>query len=324
MSALEELRSTGTLGVEGTRLLYETVHAVTRFRNFPPPEGQDSWTHEAVLECAHDFLSHPRTPQRLASLAASAADDRQLGRLLNVAIVNYLRDQARATDRGHVIGRMREVLDDGTGRVVRLPAAEHGEELWALPEAMQGPRWERGPEELVVVAWRLNDLHVVRWERASRRGPIADRASWHRLAEAVLTHAGGPVASKVLAEVAEHRFGLLPRPHSVPIDDVDGDPPALPASAPPTEIAEQAAEAWDQLSDRDRIVIAHHDAPVRDLAERLGLGKSAAADSRARTMKHLAGLLADCDDPDEVALALAEACAQWIADRTGGAANPSH
>lgn len=335
MTAVEELRATGGPGRETALLVYETARAVVRFRNFPPPAGYREWTGEAVRELAHDFLTDGRAPKRWATLAATAIDDEQLGRLLNTSIVNFLRDEARRTDRGHLLARIRDVLGEVPDRFIHVPSSQLGEEHWALPTTVDAPVWQGSLGELVFVAWRVEHLTTVSWRQAERRGPIADRESWHRLTDAVLSHAAGPVPTRVLADVAEHRFSLQPRPDAVPIDAVDVDPPTLPERHPPdpAALARWVEWVWPQLSDRDRLVIAHHDAPVRQLADVLGLGKSAAADARSKAMTTLRALLAtselddeelDDEERDAVALAVADACRRWINERTSGSDSSSH
>jgi hypothetical protein len=244
MGALEELCEQGTLGPAGARLLYETVRAVVHFRNFPRPKGHQSWTQDAVEEVAHDFLADPATSGRLTTLAAKAGDDQQLGYLLNTAIVNFLRDRSRRTDRGHLIMRLREVLLEAPDRFVRLHKERFGEELWARPSDAEVPRWAGPIDELVVAAWGVEGLSLQPWAQAARRGPLADRESWQRLIEAVLTAAGRPVANHDLVEIAANRFGVRLRPTTVPIDEADPDPPSR------AEIPADAAEVAEQMASR--------------------------------------------------------------------------
>lgn len=325
MGALEELREAGTLGPTGARLLYDTVRAAVRFRNFPPPEGHQWWTQEAVVELAHDFLADSATRRRLATLAAEAGDDRQLAYLLNTAVVNFLRDRARRTDRGHLIARLREVLAESPDRFVRLPADRFGEELWARPGDVDAARWAGSLDELVVVAWRVDGLGLQPWTQAARRGPVADRESWQRLIDAVLAAAGGPVATRELVEVAANRFSVRLRPTTMPIDEADADPATLAkAPAEAAEVAESVRAVWPELSTHDRLVLAYPEASVRELAEVLGVGKSAAAEARTRLAARLQDLLGDDEDVDAVVGALAETAGVWLRRRTAPPDSPSH
>lgn len=335
MTVLDELRTTGCPGPETAQLVYETTRAVVRFRNFPPPEGHQDWTSPAITELAHDFVADERTPKRWVALAARATDDDELGRLLNTSIVNYLRDRGRRTDRGHLMARIRDVLGQAPDRFSALPATQLGEEHWALVTTADASPWQGRLQDLVREAWRVDDLTLVSWDHAQRRGPIADRESWQRLAEAVLGYAAGPVATKSLAEVAEHRFSLQPRPDDVSIDGVDVDPPAAsePQLSDQTDLTEPVARMWPHLTERERLVLAHHDVTIRELAGVLGLGKSAAGDARAKTLARLGALLASTDlhgevldevEREEATLTLVDTCNRWVQERTFAGGSPSH
>lgn len=326
MGALEELRYQGRLGPAGARLLYDAIRAVVRFRNFPPPEGHQSWTQEAVTELAHDFLADPATHRRrFSTWAAQAGDDQQLSYLLNTAVVNFLRDRARQTDRGHLITRLREVLAEAPDRFVRLPPDRFGEELWARTGDVNASRWAGPVDDLLVAAWRVDGLGLQPWAQAARRGPVADRESWQRLIEAVLIAAGGPVATRELVEVAANRFSVRLRPTDLSIDEADSEPPTM-AETPPeaVAVAEQVQMVWPELSERDRLMLAHPDASVRELAEVLGVGKSAAADAHTRLATRLQDLLGDDEDSEAVVTALAEAARSWLHHRTAPPDSPSH
>ena len=111
MGALEEFRESGKLGPEGVKLLYETVAAVARFGRFPPPYRYASWESDSVAEVAHDFISGERSLERLAHLYVLATDERSLELLLQEAVRNFLRSQARRTERGRLIRRLQDVFE---------------------------------------------------------------------------------------------------------------------------------------------------------------------------------------------------------------------
>lgn len=315
MSALDELRDSGRLGEHGARLLYDMVAAIGRFRRFPAPSGRRPWTADDVAEVAHAFLTHRRTPARLASIALEASDDSSLARLFNTAVLNYLRDEARASDRGHLITRMRDVLSRDPARFVRLEATQLGDVHWSLRHHQEEAPWTGDLSDLVFAAWQLTDLVPIRWVSADRRSPVADERSWQTLAEAVLNAAAAPVPERSLADVAEARFNHITRPTVVELTDLDYplDEPDPTASADTVDADTDAI--WPQLTERDRVIIAHHQANVRQLATVLGLGKSAAAEARNQCMARLRLFTAHLEDPDAVALTLADRAMYWL-DRT--------
>lgn len=347
MTPLEELRATGRPGHATAALVYATVRAVVRFRNFPPPGGHQGWSRPAFLEVAHDFLADDRTPKRWATLVATATDDNDLERRLNATVRNYLRDEARRTDRAHLLARIGDCLDAAPDRFVALPAARLGTPHWALHETAEVAPWQGRTSELIEAARGVTDLNRQEWANAQRRGPIIDCDSWQRLCHAVLSRAAAPVATATLADVAVHRLSLRPRPDEVPIDGIDVDPPAppeTPTAADPA-IAAPAERIWEQLTDRDRLVLAHHDATVREIAGILGLGKSAAHQARTATLYKIGALVTDDGEPggalaedsvatamgavgdgqapddqerDAVTLAVVDLCQRWVAERTSG------
>lgn len=324
-SAYAELRDTGRLGPAGVALLYRTVRAVARTSNFPPPEGHSRWDDDAVQAAAHEFLSRERGPQRLASLVLTATDDASFGRLLTVAVRNALRDVARRTDRAALMRRLTEVLRDDD-RLVQVPAKRPGEGRWALREHLERPLWQGRLSDLVAAAWSVRDVQVIRWRSARRRGPVSDGPSLAAVAVAVLRAADGPVDLPVFAEVFEHRFGLTTAPRLVSLDDEPAPHPALPRSdeiATTVEIREQAQQIWEQLSDRERQILAHHDAAVRDLAAVLGLGKSAAAEARHRLIETLRSVLSTDPAGEAVAEMLIAGAQQLEVHRTAGAGSSS-
>ena len=112
MTPREEILRDGRLGPEGAELLYRTVWLVAVGNRFPPPEGSSGWDGTAVGEVAHDFIRDQRGPKRLLDVAVRSVDDRSFERLLEAAVLNFLRDMARGTDLGKLIVRLKEILRD--------------------------------------------------------------------------------------------------------------------------------------------------------------------------------------------------------------------
>lgn len=315
MSVLRDLRETGRLSDDGAQLLYDTVAAVVRFSSMPPPRHYRTWSAEAVIEVAHDFLAHAQTKRRLATIALEASDDASAGRLLETAVRNYLRDQARATDRGALMRRLRDVLA-GSERFVQVPPKQVGAGRWVLVGAADVEPWGGNIDDLVAASWEADGISVVRWASARRRGPTATRETLERFVEVVLREARGAVRLDDLARVAEQRFDVGPV-RTVALDQTDE--PAVDESDSELEGVERdVGRAWAELSARERVVLANHELTVRELAPVLHVGKSAAAESRRQLVAKLKVLLGDCDNPDAAVLTLVEEARSWLADRTTG------
>ena len=116
-----------------------------------------------------------------------------------------------------------------------------------------------------------------------------------------------------LAVVIGTRFGLDPRtvPASVPVDDLDGELANARSglnnelAVPGEELLRQAAAQaiLDQLTSRERLVLAWLDSPVRTIADRTGLAVSTAGVLKQRVTDKLRIMLADEPDAEEIALA---------------------
>src|ERR1700730_369640 len=110
-TAYSDMTRDGVAGASRVTALYRTVAAVARIRRFPPPDGYDRWTADAITETAHDFLVARDGVDRLAHLFRLAVDDDSFDRLLHASVRNCLRSRARATERGALIRRLRTVLE---------------------------------------------------------------------------------------------------------------------------------------------------------------------------------------------------------------------
>ena len=316
MGAYLELRASGYLGPEGAALLYATVRDVIKADRVPPEDGP-RWTEDAIREVAHDFLSEEAGPRRLTSLYLRSSDDDSLARLLREAVRAYLRDRARRRDVGPLRRRLVDVLASAPELVgVDIPSGR----AWTLPQHRGEAPYQRPVGPLVAAAWAAPNIRIVRWRSTRRRDPVADRPSLTAFAVAVLEAAEAPVLVGTLVEVAVRRFALAAPPLVIPLDD---EPAAEEASAEQTALAAMtAAEIWNQLTRRERSILALHDLTVREIGEEIGLAKSAAAAARNRLDELLTRALADDPDAEAVWNRLQELAAE---DRTAGTgSSPTH
>jgi len=186
VSAWEEVRRQGAFGEEATVELYRCVRAVARAGNYPPPEGHQSWTVDAVVETAHDVFADARGPQRLVELAVKASDDLTFLRLLEQVVRNYLRDQARVTTKGRLIRRLRELLE-ADSRFTTVPQNRPGARNIGLTDGTTPGVWNGRLSDLVAAAYKVTEVSIVRWRpEARRQSPIADAASLTEVCEAIL------------------------------------------------------------------------------------------------------------------------------------------
>lgn len=314
MTPREELLATRKLGQAGAELLYRTVWVVAVGRGFPPPAGSTHWDEIAVRETAHDFVQNARGPKRLLDVAVRSVDDRSFERLLEAAVLNFLRDAARATDFGKLILRAKEILRDEDD----FEAIPGPPERWTLAGSVTVPSGSN-PDDLASATSGVKVV-VPKWSSERRDPPLADRPSFVRLMTRVLTAAAGSLTATDLAYALAARLDHRRTTYATSLDvreqlsepaQTGGDP------ALRTVAALHAIDIFNTLSDRERIIVTTLDKNVRDLGRLIGVGKTQAALIRQRLIDRLRDELADDDHPDDTATILCDLCDDWIELRTG-------
>jgi hypothetical protein len=313
--AYDELVSAGRLGPQCARMLYRAVQTVAIARNFPPPDGHIRWDPDAAMDVAHDFLDGERGRKRITDLAIRATDDASLERLLHAAVLNFHRDRSRRTDVGALIRRVGYVLDRSD--LFRETAA--GPSRWHLRGAPATPSTAR-PSALESAAAGETAVTVPSWASERRRAPRADFDSFERLIRRILIAADGSLTAAQISQALSARLGPRPVPLSMDLDVLD----RLPDRSADAQTEDQvlgrlhSAEVFDRLSDRERILIATWEKPVRDLGAVLGVGHSQAGTLRQRLAGRLAGELAGEDGPEIVVTELRALATEWMRERTAG------
>ena len=222
MTALEELRS-GEIGDGFLALLQRTIRAVARARNFPAPDGHDSWDADAVATAVSDFLASTQTPRRFTDLATNCRTDDALKRRLQETVRNHFADSGRRTPVGRLVLRINEVL-------ATEPAFVRRGRYWSLKRSVVEPPIV--DLDALVVATAAVDVVVPTAWTGERQGPDADAPSIVRLAHAALTGAGGPLRAADIAQAVAKRLGLGGAPLS--IEATAFDPPSSGTSADAT------------------------------------------------------------------------------------------
>lgn len=314
MTPREELLHTRQLGEAGAQLLYKVVWLVAIGNGFPPPLGSSSWNETSVTETAHDFLKDERGPRRLLDIAVRSLDERSFERLLEAAVLNFLRDVARGTDLGRLIVRVKEILrdEDDFEVVSELP------ERWTVSGGPTAPS-AANPDVLASATGRV-EVVVPKWTSQRRNAPLADRPSFVRLMTSVLEAAAGSLTAVDIARALTARLDHRKTTLTTALDIREGmSEPAQTTGDPASQtLAElHAMEIFNSLSDRERIIVTTLDRNVRDLAQLIGTGKTQAAHIRQRLVDRLRAELEDDDYLDSTATILCELCDGWIELRTG-------
>jgi hypothetical protein len=311
MTPREELLATNRLGQAGAKLLYKTVRLVAH--RFPPPTGSTSWDDTAVTETAHDFLKDERGTRRLLDITIRSVDDKSFQRLLEKAVLNFLRDIARGTDLGKLILRVKEILRDEEDFEVISGSPER----WTLAGAAIIPSVAR-PDDLASATAGV-EVVVPPWTSERRNAPLADRPSFVRLMTNVLTTAAGSLTAEDIAHALTARLDHRKTALTTDLDTREEVAELGPAGGDPANqtVAElHALDVFNSLSDRERIIVTTLDTNVRDLARLIDMGRSQAALIRQRLVKRLRDELADDDDPDHTASVLCKLCEDWLWSRT--------
>jgi hypothetical protein len=315
MGAYEELRSTGRLGPAGALLLYKVVQVVARARNFPPPQGHVQWDRDAAADAAHDFLDGARGRKRLADLAARAVDEESFERLLHAAVLNFHRDQSRRSDMGAMILRIGDILERS-----ELFATVGGQPArWHLPGVPAEPSTVP-PTQLATAVNAEPNVTVPRWQSSRRRAPQADFDTFERLIGRVLAAAAGSLTASQIAEAIASRLDPRRSPLTVELDVLERLPdPSLDARTEDEVVGRlHAADVFARLSDREKILLATWERPVRDLGEVLGVARSQATVLRQRLATVLASELANDEEADVVVQQLVGLANDWLRQRTNG------
>jgi hypothetical protein len=312
MTPREEVLAEQRIGPAGAALLYRIVRAVAIARNFPPPPGSSGWDDTAVIETAHDFLDGERGRRRVADIAIRSVDDMSFERIMEAAVVNHLREISRRTDVGKLVLRVTEILteEEDFQRVASQPTR------WMLTGGRAVP--STVPDTRLAAAIVGTQVTIPAWSSERRSAPLADRETFIRMLRAVLAAADGSLTAADIAQAVATRLDPRRSPLSIELDVLEsvaeqaaGQDPAAQAT---TTI--RAAQIFDELDDRSRLLVATYEQPVRDLGELLAIGKSQAGLLRQRLTRWLREELKDDTEADATLAEIRRLCESWLEDRT--------
>lgn len=310
-NAYLELERTGEVGELTYAMLLDVASRVVHAGNYPPPSGDEHWTEFDVQELVHDFLTGPRGLQRVITMFTRATDEHSLRNVAVTSIRNHLADDARKSDRGHLRQRLEDVIEGWDDAELRDgPAGK----ICGRPNEAAAAPWSGDLRDLTDAAAQVEDIETLRWRKAARRSPIAERDSFGRIIDAVLDAAQGPVSLDDLADVMEARFALAAAPLVIELDDEPYlEPPGSDRTDDAALDATVAERIFDQLSAAERTLLAHFNDGVRELGLILGVGKSKASNLRNDVQDKLEVLLTSQDATPETFQALCALAQVWTA-----------
>lgn len=152
--------------------------------------------------------------------------------------------------------------------------------------------------------------------------PWAEPADQVIALSAMLDAAACAVHLKDIVRAIATRIGLSQRPTHIEIDEPGAEVPGVVAHIDDEGAAERAAEVYAELSERERLVLAYGEEPVRTIEKATGIPRSSVHDTRKRLAEALQR--SGAADDANVLTALRAMCEQFDAARTEAAGLPSH
>ncbi len=276
MGAFEEIGRRGDVaGPETLELLRRLGAQVSRSSSFPPPEGHDHWSDDAVDDLLADMFSRDTGRGQVFVLGCFtvATDQASLERLILASIRNHLKDEAKRTERGKLRRRLAHLLD-ADSRFVRPPILLKTVDAWALDG---GPveMWQGDIGQLQNAAASVRGLTITQWNTAGKT-PAGTIHALVTVSYSVIDTAQGSVRDEDLARVAERRFVLIAPP--VFIELPDGTDTIFRDAADPESQVLNSAHAdriWATLTETDRMLLPYIGAPIAEQRRITGLGPRA-------------------------------------------------
>jgi hypothetical protein len=229
-------------------------------------------------------------------------------RLLLTTIHNFLKDQAKGTERGKLRRRLATMLrNDG-----RFQACDGAR--WALVGHPVAP-WQGDIAQLERAAWAVRGVSISRWNESGPT-PVESKSALLVITEAVLRAAVGSVRAEDLAAVLQHRFRLLRPPRFVAlIEDERGVSADFgPASADKSPyFSARVDEMWAELTPRERRVFPHLGEPAL-WPQVLELGAATATVLVEALIEKVRLATVDDVDREDLVLRLVELCAERDVD----------
>ncbi|MEV4273466.1 hypothetical protein ACIODS_16995 [Micromonospora chalcea] len=311
-AALVELRD-GRIGPAALELLRRLGRQCTRSSrtNFPPPEGYGQWSDDAVDHLLADMFARPDADNPdechkfVLDCYARSTNGPSLERLLLAAIENFLKDEAKKTERGKLRRRL-------TGLLQKDPRfTECGGDRWGLASGSHEP-WQGDLAALERAAFAVRGVELSTWNHAGPT-PRATVSALLIITEAVLVEARGRVRTEDLARVLQTRFRLLRVPYLVSFDDETTGLAEVPDGGRMGDVKLRARQFFDGLTQSERRLLPF-------LAERqrwstvLDVGPATARATGQALIEKVRLATVDDADHEEVVLELVRLCGRTDAE----------
>lgn len=273
------------------RLLRRIAGQAARTSTFPPLEGYDRWSDDAVDELLVQMIEKKGGVAFLLDALASVDNQGSAERYMLRAVQNFLKDLAKATEHGKLRARLETLL----GSDARFEAVSAPDRGWRLAD---GPQdwWQGDIAVLHRAALQVRGVFIPSWN-TSGPTPRPAREALATVAEAVLTEAAGIVRAEDVARVLLERFRHEIAPQtaeSASLADVD-EQTARADQEPEHALAGISAEQlWIRFSAEQRAIVPYLTAP-EDAPAALGIGRKEATARRNQVIEIVR--LVTVDDP---------------------------
>ncbi|MAY98474.1 hypothetical protein [uncultured Nocardioides sp.] len=282
--------------------------------NYPPPSRGNGWTADDVSDLIGDVFEHKAG--FLDKAFVETTDDGGLERYLLRVFENRLRDQARQTQRGKLIDRLKTLLNKAE-QFVRRPSPP----AWRTTGSPDID-WQGDIGELIAATRDLRGLAIAGWTHAGPL-PAALRKAVINVCDAALEEAAGFVRDPDVADVVYYCIPAIPREawHAETAaeegahGELEGESLWRPREAETPAAAEVAGRIWTDLTEEERRAFPHLD-NARQVERSLGVGKRAATALVASVKEKVRRATTDLNETD-VSAALGE-----LLDQAAGT-NPS-
>ncbi|WP_311208438.1 MULTISPECIES: hypothetical protein [unclassified Aeromicrobium] len=318
MSAYSELINEGIVGPSTLAMLMSVGRQLVESRNYPDPDEKGHWTDNDVAELVHDMVAaESQTVSFVDDMLASSVDEDSLRRVVAHRVAIAFAERARATDAGHLSGRIMKLLKDPDN-----PFVDIGAGWWSDTPNREADLTTSSRDDLLRAAYAVPHVRFTRWNLDSeRRAPFAPKDDLERLVTAIIDAAGGRVHKNELIAVLKLYFGL--RPETVDIDD-DSHVFDLPATDPDASASSDAQRwadfIWTQLEPDARRVLPYLEDSATDIATATGLGRTRANNMRREVRTVLTRALG-LETPQSVSREIAAHAIHLLQERATDAEN---
>lgn len=246
-----------------------------------------------LLESPEELVSELTTSLRLHRLVQRSNNGTHFARSLPQAFKDVMRDLARRPESGALAYRIANTLRDNS-MFEQVPNGLNAGK-WISADCDPYGVWNEDENALVNATWSIEITPVTEWS-GERRTPVCSDDDLLALLKAVLAEASAPLPATDIIRALRHRFAILYTEPEQLHDAVISWSSLESVEDQVTAMSE--AERLLQILTPEEIVIAESGhLNVRELGDKLGCSKSAAATKRQKLRRFLSETWTGFDSP---------------------------